>query len=168
MKRHFPSSCFPGLRATLQGRRGASGFTMTELIVTMSIVAILTVIAVPAFQSLVANQRVSVSSSELMATLAKARSEAIKRNAEVTITPASTSSWASGWRILDAASATLANYPAIAGVTIVGPSNVIYQSTGRIKNVTSPTFDIGAANGTGRACVQVDLSGLPSRKTSSC
>lgn len=140
---------------------------MTELIVTMSIVAILTVIAVPAFQSLVANQKVSVSSSELISTLARARSEAIKRNAEVTIAPASTS-WESGWRILDSASATLVNYPAVSGVTIVGPGNVIYQSTGRIKNVTSPTFDVSSTNGTGRACVQVDLSGLPSRKTSSC
>src|SRR5207245_8801902 len=89
-------------RAAFQ-RRGAptcrvAGFTMTELMVTVAIAAILTSVAVPAFSTLIASQRAKTFSSALYATLAKTRSEAITLNGNVTLNPAA-GGWGNGWQM---------------------------------------------------------------------
>jgi prepilin-type N-terminal cleavage/methylation domain-containing protein len=74
------------------------GFTLIELMVTMAVLVILITIGVPSFNDLVQNQRVKTAVSELHSSLIFARSEAIKRNAEVTITR-NGASWSNGWNV---------------------------------------------------------------------
>ena len=69
------------------GRRGEQGFTLTELMTTLGIVAILSIIAVPSLISMIEVQRVKTATFDLYAAMSYARSEAIKRNAVVTIAP---------------------------------------------------------------------------------
>ncbi len=83
-------------------RRGA-GFTLVELMVTIAVLAILLAIGIPAFASLIAANRLTSATNELVASLQTARTEAIRRNARVTVCPAApgatacSGDWRDGW-----------------------------------------------------------------------
>jgi len=62
-----------------------NGFTLIEVMVTVSIAAILISIAVPSFKTLFKNNRVTAGTNEFVAALILARSEALKRNNNVSI-----------------------------------------------------------------------------------
>ena len=138
------------------------GFTMTELIVTLSVAAILATVAVPSFNSIIASQRAKTLASALYATLAKARSEALTLNGNVTLQPKA-GGWASGWQILDPNNKVLDDYTAAAGLTIGGPAAVTYRASGRLPAGAAPMFQISTTSGAtvNYQCVSVDLSGRP-------
>ena len=150
-------------------RLRSAGFTLPELMITVAIVSILAALAGPSFSSLIASQRTRAASTDLYLALAKARSEAIKRNTNVTLSPKE-DDWARGWEIRNPsdASSFLENHNALSGMTITGPDSVVYQSTGRIRGNTRPEFDFSVSDTSAAACVTVDLSGLPVQKSSSC
>jgi type IV fimbrial biogenesis protein FimT len=138
------------------------GFNMTELVVTMSVAAILATIAVPSFNGIIANQRAKTLSSALYATLAKARSSALTLNGNVTL-QAKAGGWASGWQILDPNGNVLDDYTAATGITIAGPLAVTYRPSGRLPAGAAPMFQISTMSGAtvNYQCVSVDLSGRP-------
>ena len=76
-----------------------AGFTLIELMITVTILGIVLGLAVPAMSDFATRQRVSGQASELMLSLAYARSEAIKRGISISVIPKTnqTSGWATGW-----------------------------------------------------------------------
>jgi type IV fimbrial biogenesis protein FimT len=66
---------------------GSFGFTLVELIVTITIVGILSALAGPAITTLIANQRLSSQANDLLSDLAFSRSEAVKRSSGSAATP---------------------------------------------------------------------------------
>jgi type IV fimbrial biogenesis protein FimT len=146
------------------------GFTLPELLAVVAIVAILAGVAAPATSGLVAGQRARAATSDVYTALVQARSEAVKRNAEVTLLPVTSGHWEAGWSIPNPTDSghPIANHPRIKGGTISGPDAVVYLANGRVKGDTPPQFDIAIDNAASHRCVQVDLSGRPSMKTTGC
>lgn len=145
----------PPLRSPMRGR----GFTLIELVAAITVLVILIMLAAPAFTEMIASQRVQTASADLITSLARARSEAIKQNLDVTITP--TGSWAGGWVVASAAG-NLEEHPAMNGITIgSGPAVVTFRSNGRLAPGESPKFSFSASSTNTKRCVEVRLSGQP-------
>lgn len=62
-------------------RRLARGFTMVELIITVSVAAVLLAIAVPSFRNIILSNKLTTTANEVIAAINVARMEAIKSNA---------------------------------------------------------------------------------------
>lgn len=152
------------------GRARGAGFTLPELMAAIAIMATIAAFAMPSMGSLLAGQRAKAAGSELFASLVRARSEAVKRNTEVTLRPAASGQWESGWTIPSPTDSghPIENHPALNGATIAGPASVVYLANGRVKGDSPPSFDIAFSGSDTHRCVQVDLSGRPALKSSGC
>lgn len=72
---------FVGVAAPFAPTRRGSGFTLIEVIVVLAVAAFLGAIAIPNFRGFIQNSQISTQTNDLVADLAYARSEAIKRGA---------------------------------------------------------------------------------------
>jgi len=79
--------------------RKLRGFTMIELIVTMSVAAILVAIAAPAFVSSAQGARRRAEVSDLVVALTSARSEAVKQNTSTGVSVTANGTWGQGWTV---------------------------------------------------------------------
>lgn len=106
------------------------GFTLLELMVSVSIAAILTVMALPAFHAFVLNDRDIAQINSLVASFNYARSEAVKQNLStgIIVCPSGdgsscngTTAWSDGWIVWNTNAAVpkaqmvLQAVPALAG-----------------------------------------------------
>jgi type IV fimbrial biogenesis protein FimT len=140
----------------------ASGFTMVEMLVVLAILAILAAIAAPNMGTMVRTQRVKTASFDVFAGLVLARSEALKRNTTVTVTPVG-GNWANGWTATDSNGNTVRKQSGFTTVSITGPATVVFTGSGRLSGGSSPQFALSAADVAteNQRCVKVDLSGRP-------
>lgn len=152
--------------------RRPAGFTLLELLVTITIVGILSSIAVPSFRSLILNQRIKTASFDLVASLTTARSEAIKWNGNVTMAPAVGSSWTTGWNLTSpgGTAGDIGAQSAYTNVTITGPASVVYNRSGRVSAAVVPfqVSDATAGSTIPPRCITVGLTGQPTTKVGSC
>lgn len=127
-------------------RRSAQGFTVMELIIVLSIVAILTATAVPAMREFNVRSTVSTNANDVVAALNLARSEAVKRGRNVAVV-ANGGSWTAGWTVQTetAAVEVLARHDAFtADYRVLG----LVEGAGVSDRVRfSPTGSLVAANG---------------------
>jgi len=150
----------------------ASGFTLLELIVTISIAGILMSMAIPTFSDMMRNNRLTTYTNEMVTSLNLARSEAIKRGVPVSVRKIGGTGtyWSdSGWNVfvdsnkngtIDTGDLILRTYPALPkNFTLAGNNNFVnsitYKADGTSTNLGS--FAI---------CDNSDGNNIPERDTS--
>lgn len=126
------------------------GFTLIELIVAMAILAVVVGVAFPSFQALIAEQRVKAASDALAMSILYARSEAIKRRADVDVSQLD-SSWSNGWEVKQGTN--VLRKDSMNGVTITGvsSSSLRLNRNGRL----SSRFDFVICDSAGKATKRV-------------
>lgn len=161
------ASCKPACT----GRRFQQGFTLTELMVTLTIIGIALAIGVPSYSSMIATQRVRNVSSDLSTAVMMARSEAVKQNTIATIsTP---SSWTTSWTVSVGASTVRAFGP-YSGITIASSvgNTLSIGNDGRPTATGKVTFQVTPPSAVGQAvspvCVQVNGTGSITQTSGAC
>ena len=159
------------------------GFTLIELLITVAMVAILAAIAAPSLESLMANNRIQATTTEIHSVLAAARAEAVKRGGDARVTvvantlSGSTPNWSSGITVFyDTTTNANGNAPSSDVTTLIMktdafPANVsvnvnfnhmIFNGLGRtISSTGTPlggTIAVGTAGYDWR-CVIISLTG---------
>ncbi len=74
----------------------STGFTLVELVVALAVVSILLLMAAPSSVNMIASNRLSTQTNEIITLFFLARSEAINRSAEVRVVPADPADWSLG------------------------------------------------------------------------
>ena len=121
--------------------RHSRGVTLVELMITLAIFAILIAVAAPSFNDIMLGPRLGSYANSMSASATLARSEAIKRNAPVTLCASSdgascatSGDWEQGWIVLSGTSviqrqqALPSHYKALE--TLAASRSLSFQSTG--------------------------------------
>lgn len=148
-----------------------AGFTLIEMMITLAVLAILATIALPNFQSMIRDNRLSSQANEMITALNYARSEAIKRSSNVTLSTASASTWHNGWDVKDNNGNTLRSHDALEGKSTLSSAvnTVTYKGSGFINSSSTVTFDLcdDRSGETGRR-IKISVTGRISIKQLSC
>ena len=100
------TSNYSKARAQAPAGSKMQGLTMIELMITITIMAIVMGMAIPSFNSVIRDNRVLSGANALAGAIAQARSEAIKRSRSVTVCPSTNgtgctgSDWTLGWIVV--------------------------------------------------------------------
>lgn len=165
------------LQGLARGRSSAAGFTLVELVVTLTIVVILSLVAVPGMLDLIRDARLSAQTDLLVSTLNTARLEAIKRRTNVTVCPvasdantatacsANAAHWANGMVIWDG-TAIVQRIQNKSGLTLTTTATSVVFNATLGSATAAPSFTLCT---TGRKQQQVDvaMSGHVSKRTNS-
>ena len=152
--------------------KASLGFTLIELLTALVVLAILATVALPSYQNFVLTQRVRGASYDLMTSLVFARSEAIKRNANVSMTQAA-GGWTQGWTVSAGALTLRTQDPYGGSVSIANSASlttITYSNDGRLATPTTD-FTVAPADGSAQVqtrCLSIKLGGMPSSKIGSC
>jgi type IV fimbrial biogenesis protein FimT len=149
--------------------RRARGFTLVEAMTVIAILAILTGLSSASFVWLNQATTIRGAAFDLVADLDYARSEAVKRNVDVTVQPLN-ADWAQGWQVVignqvlrsrDAAGGQI-GFP-------TAPTTLTFDGGGRASLATVRNFQICPPSGSvaGRV-IRIDPSGLSRSTKVSC
>lgn len=145
------------------------GFSLIELMVVITVTAVMLGIGIPSFKSFTAGQRVKSAAVDFATAMLQARSEAIKRNATVTIAY-KTGGWAYGWTVVTGTT-TLADQEALGSVTVASTpttASIVYSGNGRVTAGSSVKFQFSSSDTTSVRCVTVSTSGVASTTSTAC
>ncbi len=141
----------------MSARKLTRGFTLIELVTVVSLLALLVSLAAPMYRSISASNSTRSAAYSLVAALSLARSEAVKRNAAVSVFPLG-GGWQDGWQIESGGMTIFKNEPA-PNLVLSGPlAGVSYQPNGRLSTPGVVLFTVSATTGYTR-CVLIDLGG---------
>ncbi|HEX8596816.1 MAG TPA: GspH/FimT family pseudopilin [Pseudomonas sp.] len=149
----------------------AKGFSLIELLITVSLVAVLAVIAIPSFSAAIKNSKADTEVSDLQRALNYARLEAINRGVSTQVSPvAAGSGWGADLKVvLSADTGTeLRRIKAMSsGATVVTAPSVtviVFNNLGGPASLSTPlvmTYTLGTITKTLSVCLngRIVLSG---------
>ena len=158
------------------------GFTLVESLVVLAIVSLLVQAALPSWREFLREQAIKSASLAWIATLQRAREEALLRQRDVHLVPLDPGNWAAGWALtldanrnqrLDAGEITLQVYrPVSARLTHtfnIAHGALVFNANGRPKQAFTLTLELEG----GRRNIVVNLLGrvrscMPDTGANSC
>lgn len=153
-------------------RLGASGrvrgFTLLELVVTITIGAVLVLTGVPSFLSFVQNNRATTDTNDLVTALNLARNTATQRGAIVSVCSSSNGAtctsdvdWSSGWIVLGPGNEILRSWPArsAAGVLVGNAGTIQFQPRGSAAAASLFQVRVPSCTGNQGRDVRVNVAG---------
>jgi type IV fimbrial biogenesis protein FimT len=156
-------------------RAANAGFTLVELVATVTILGVLMMIAAPGFRQLTLNQGIKSAAFDIFSALEYARSEAIKRPGEtVTLKPETSGSWTTGWRLVNGADVKLRGWTVAPDITVTDKNGtpltaVTFGKDGHL--TVQPKFEVAPSttiSGVTTRCVKVDLMGRAYAQLGAC
>jgi type IV fimbrial biogenesis protein FimT len=166
------------------------GFSLTELMVALAVVAILVGIATPTYRQFSGNSRTVATTNSLVGALAVARSEALRRATPVTVCPSTnmqvctgTTDWSNGWIVftdsgvagtVDATDSVIQTWPAPGGNSVVtlsyGSTWLQYTARGMTSLAGQATFTayVKDCKGNNQSQVVVTVAGSPQTTKIAC
>jgi type IV fimbrial biogenesis protein FimT len=140
-------------------RARQTGITLPEILITLLLASVVALFAMPSYKQMVGGNRARSASYALVGSLALARSEAVKRNTSVDVTPAA-GGWAAGWAVRSGVQ-VLQEQRDQSKVSVSGPAgSVTFDPYGRVAGAPL-RFVVSTDAGLTR-CVMIDMSGRPS------
>lgn len=153
------------------GRR-AQGFTLVELLTVIAVMAVVTTLAAPGMRSFGLSQKAKTVSHDLVSDLLVARSEALKRNREVTVEPLE-GGWNEGWAVSVEELRLVTRQVEAGSLAFEGPPPLIrFNVWGRIAAPAATLrMTLGPADphsDASRRCIDVDPSGYARSTVGAC
>jgi type IV fimbrial biogenesis protein FimT len=169
-----------------------AGFTVTELVMVMTIIGILTAIGVPSFKYVTVSNRISSEINGLLGDFQFARSQALKQGLSVTICTSTSGTscntggagnvWNTGWIVfldsngnqqVDAGEQIIRVQPAFNGTDTLAPTvsyaAATYNRLGYAPTYTGGTINIQLHDSTGThawtRCLAISASGAVTTET---
>lgn len=158
-----------------------AGFTLIELIITVTIAGVLMTVGIPSFREIIVNSQISSQANEFIADLNYARSVAVTKKNTISICPSTNSTscgtgnqWELGWIVIDtfnsANTVLRAHGPLNGGITLSSGAvtQIQYSNSGTAN--AQPTFQLRVSGCTGKQQRDISISptGRPTVTTVNC
>ncbi len=151
-----------------------SGISLLETMAVLTILGILTAVAMPSFRDLVKNNRIASQANNLIASLHYARGETVTRGVSVRVEPVvAGTDWTRGWQVRidgnsdatfdDAEDVVIRNYEGLQGSTLTTTAAfVTFNPAGDAAAVNTLTLRATECTGEHQRIIDVKMSGLVS------
>lgn len=169
----------------VSGTPSTRGFTLVEMMTTLTVLAVIMVIAVPSLSGLVRSSKVRSAQSDLVASLMLARSEAAKRGVMVGLAasaPTVGNEFAKGWTVwvdanedgvIDSTELVIRSYPSLGSAVVLGTTGNVtklaFNASGFLVPATAVAFKAcGASDTTAGFAVRLEPVGLADIQETAC
>jgi type IV fimbrial biogenesis protein FimT len=138
---------------TIPDRNNSGGFTLIEMMIVLVIVAVVLVMVPPGMAQLSLSTNLKSYSNEMLSSMYLARSEAIKRNAPVTLcvadgtTCAGAGDWEEGWivvaadgTVIKSQQSIIAGYRMTGSAAAPGSHTLVFQPSGAASTSSDVTI----------------------------
>lgn len=138
------------------------GLTLVELVIALTMISILIAVGAPKLQNMQKGNRLTSAINQLAADIAYAKSEAINRNASISIVADATNGWNGGWQIeLANGTALRVTGPIATNYNLVGTVNAFtYKSDGLKSDTITQTFTLCKTGEAGNYGKRITVNGV--------